>query len=87
MSADNSGQGHPEVAATDARAGRPGVPVLWVLIGSTIGGVIVVAIVWALFAHGLSGAGGSRQIVTPAQAQKFDTPTVPASVKPADTRP
>ena len=87
MSADNSGPGHPEVKATDARSGRPGVPVLWVLIGSTVGGIIVFAIVWAFFAHGFSGGGGQRQITTPAQAQKFDTPTVPASVKPADTRP
>jgi hypothetical protein len=87
MSVEDTGSGHPDLDATEARAGRPGVPVLWVLVISTIVAVIAVALVWAFFAHGLSGGGGSRQIVTPAQAQKFDTPTVPASTKPADTRP
>jgi hypothetical protein len=87
MAVENSGSAGPELDATEARTGRPGVPVLWVLVISTVVAVIAVALVWAFFAHGLSGAGGSRQIVTPAQAQKFDTPTVPASTKPADTRP
>ncbi len=85
MTVDNSA--HPDLAATEARAGRPGVPVLWVLVISTLVAVIAVALVWAFFAHGLSGAGGSRQIATPAQAQKFDTPTVPASTKLSNTRP
>jgi hypothetical protein len=87
MSADNSGSGHQDLDATEARAGRPGVPVLWVLVISTVVALIAVAVVWAFFAHGLSGGGGQAQITTPAQAQKFDTPTVPASTKPAGTKP
>ena len=87
MSADNSGPGHPDLDATEARAGRPGVPVLWVLVISTLVALIAVAVIWAFFSHGLSGGGGSRQVVTPAQAQKFDTPTVPASTQPANTKP
>ena len=87
MSVDDSGSGHTDLDATDARSGRPGVPVLWVLVISTVVALIAVAVVWAFFAHGLSGGGGQRQIVTPAQAQKFDTPTVPASTQPANDRP
>jgi hypothetical protein len=87
MSVDDSGSGHTDLDATDARSGRPGVPVLWVLVLSTVVALIAVAVVWAFFAHGLGGGGGGRQIVTPAQAQKFNTPTVPASTQPANTRP
>ena len=87
MSAADSGSGPPDLNATDARSGRPGVPVLWVLVVSTVVALLAVAVVWAFFAHGLSGGGGSRQVVTPAQAQKFDTPTVPASTSSTNTRP
>ncbi len=85
MSVDDK-SGHIDVEATDARAGRPGVPVVWVLVVSTVVAVIAVAVVWAFFSGGLSGGGGQRQVTTPAQAQKFDTPTVPASMKPALTK-
>ena len=86
MSADNTGDGHPDVTATEARAGRPGVPVLWVLVVSTVVALLAVAVVWAFFSHSLSGSGGQRQITTPAQAKTFDTPTVPASRSPALTQ-
>jgi hypothetical protein len=87
MTADDSGSGHTDLDATEARSGRPGVPVLWVLVISTVVAVIAVAVVWAFFAHGLSGGGGGRQVTTHAQAQKFDTPTVPATTEPANDRP
>lgn len=87
MPVDNSDSGHPDLDATDARSGRPGVPVLWVLVISTIVALVAVAVVWVVFAHGLSGGGGQRQITTPAQAQTFNTPTVPASTQPANAKP
>ena len=88
MSVDDTGSGHPDLDATDARAGRPGVPVLWVLVISTVVALIAVAAVWAVFSHGLSGGGGQRQVRSRrrAQAQKFNTPTVPASTQPSQTR-
>ena len=87
MSVENPDPGHAELDATDARAGRPGVPVLWVLVISTIVALIAVAVIWAFFAHGLSGGGGAAQVTSPAQAQKFDTPTLPASTQPANPKP
>ncbi len=87
MSVDNPGPGHADLDATDARSGRPGVPVLWVLVISTVVALLAVAVIWAFFSNGFSGGGGSRQIVTPAQAKKFDTPTVPASTQPSNTKP
>lgn len=87
MSVEDTGPGHPDVAATDARSGRPGVPVLWVLVVSTVVALLAVAVIWAFFSHSLSGGGGSRQVTTPAEAQKFNTPTVPASTQLSNTKP
>ena len=87
MAADDRGPGHPDLEATEARSGRPGVPVLWVLVISTIVALIAVAMIWAFFSHGLGGGGGSQQVVTPAQARKFNTPTVPASTQQSNTKP
>jgi hypothetical protein len=87
MTADDPGTGHTDLDATEARSGRPGVPVLWVLVVSTIVALIAVVVIWAFFFHGLSGPGGERRVITPAQAKKFDTPTVSASTQPGATRP
>ena len=83
MASKDTGPGHPDLEATSARAGRPGVPVFWVLAISTVAALIALFFVWMTFSHGLSGGGGQRQITSPAQAQKFDTPVVPASRSPA----
>lgn len=83
MATPETGSGHPDIDATDARSGRPGVPVLWVLIISTVVALLAVAVIWGFFSHRLGGQGGSTQVTSPAQASKFDTPTVTASpVKP-----
>ena len=60
---------------------------LWVLVISTVVALLAVAVVWAFFAPGFAGPGGQRRVVTHAQAQQFNTPTVPASVQPSDTKP
>ncbi len=79
MATDPPGEGHTDLDATEARGARPGLDVFWVMAISTIVALIAVFAIWAFFFHGLGGGGGQSQVVTPAQAAKFDTPTVPAS--------
>ena len=87
MSVDDTGSEHTDLDATDARAGRPGVPVLWVLVISTVVALIAVVAIWAFFFQGFGASHGATQIASPAQAQKFDTPTVPASTQQSQTKP
>ncbi len=83
MTAPNTGDGHPDLDATEARAGRPGIPVVWVLVVSTLVALIAVAVVWGFFSSGLQGNGGQTHITNPAQAAGTDTPTVSATTPPA----
>jgi len=81
MPAENTGDGHPDVTATEARAGRPGVPVLWVLVVSTVVALIAVVVVWGFFSNSLAKRNESPQVTSKAVAASTDTPTVPASTQ------
>lgn len=82
MTAPNTGDGHPDLSATEARAGRRGLPVVWVLVISTVVALIAVAVVWGFFSPGLSGNGGQSRITNPVQASTTNTPTVSATTPP-----
>jgi hypothetical protein len=76
------GEGHPDLEATEARGARPGVPVLWVMVISTLAALIAVFVIWSIFAHKLGNA-TPPQVRSPAQAARFDTPSSQPSPKPA----
>jgi hypothetical protein len=56
-------EGHPTLTPQAARQGRPGRPMLWVLLISTTLVVIGFAALWGFHEPGLSGMGGQTAAV------------------------
>ena len=83
MAAPNTGDGHPDLDATEARAGSRGLPIVWVLLVSTVVALGAVFLAWAFFSPGLGGNGGQTRVTNPVQASTTNTPTVSATTPPA----
>ena len=64
---------HPDLNATEARQGRRGRHVLWILVISTALIVVIYAIVWLANAGPLSNKHGSAQ-ADPAAAASYSAP-------------
>lgn len=77
---NRSTDGSVDVSATRARQGRRGVPVLMVLVG----GLILVAIVWAIVElYGEVIQDESRELNPAGQQQEQTAPQDPAALPPA----
>ena len=63
-----------ELDVTEARQGRRGLHAFTVLIVSLVLGLVVLAVVWMVFAGGFSGERGSRE-APPAVAQSVTADT------------
>jgi hypothetical protein len=64
---------HPDLNATEARQGRRGLHVLWILVISTALIVIIYGIIWLMNAGPLSDKHGSGQ-ADPAAAATYSAP-------------
>lgn len=73
----------PELEATEARQSRPNPGTLSMLAISTIVGLIVVAIIWAVFAGPLHHAPLKPHVQSPEQASSFHQPPPQAKMQPA----
>jgi hypothetical protein len=73
--------GHRHLDVTQARQGRTGMPVLWVLLASTIVAMVAVLLVWSSFSHRLA-ATSPPQVNNPAQEAKLRA-VPPATSPPA----
>ena len=72
----------PDLEATEARQSRPAQGSLSMLAISTIVGVIVVAIIWAVFAGPLHHAPLKPQVNSTAQASSYDQGPPQAKMQP-----
>ncbi len=61
----------PQLDATDARQSRPAPGAFLMLAVSTLAGIVVIAIVWAVFAGPLHHAAGRPQVDSAAEAGAF----------------
>jgi len=71
----------PVISPTQARQGRPGRPIFWVLVIGTLLAVVGLALTWAWKAPGLSAPGSQQKTASPAAASAFHAPE-PAAVTP-----
>ena len=72
----------PDLEATEARQSRPAPGSLSMLAVSTIVGLIVVAIIWALFAGPLRRAPGKPQVQSTEQVSASNQPLPQAKLRP-----
>jgi hypothetical protein len=73
----------PELAATQARQSRPTQGTVSMLAISTVLGLIVVAIIWAVFAGPLRHARNAPQVHSTEQASGFNQPPPQAKMQPS----
>ncbi|MBV8683602.1 MAG: hypothetical protein JO111_12065 [Caulobacteraceae bacterium] len=72
----------PELDATEARQARPAQGSFSMLVISTVVGLVVVAIIWAVFAGPLHHAPLKPQVRSPEQASTYDQVLPQAKMKP-----
>lgn len=72
----------PRINATRARQGRPGKPIFWILIVSTVLAAIALFGAWSYRAKDLAAVEVNNGVQTPAEAQRYDTPPSPARQTP-----
>ena len=53
---------HVDIGSQDARQGRPGVPILWVLIVSVVLGALAVFLVWTFHWGGFNRPGAQTHV-------------------------
>ena len=75
----------PQLEATEARQSRPSQGTFSMLAISTVLGLIVVALIWAVFAGPLRHAPNKPQVQSTEQASSFNAPLSQAKVRPAPT--
>jgi hypothetical protein len=72
----------PQLEATDARQSRPNQGAFLMLAISTVLGLIVVALIWAVFAGPLHHAPAKPQVQSPDEASGFHQPPPQAKLHP-----
>ncbi|HEY2048080.1 MAG TPA: hypothetical protein VGH03_01970 [Caulobacteraceae bacterium] len=72
----------PDLEATEARQSRPAPGSLSMLAISTIVGLIVVAIIWAVFSGPLHDAPNKPQVQSSEQANTYSQPLPQAKLRP-----
>jgi hypothetical protein len=73
----------PELEATEARQSRSAPGTFSMLLVSTLGGLIVVAIIWAFFAGPLGKAALKPHVQSAEQASSFSQPPPQAKMRPS----
>lgn len=75
---DTDTEGHPELPATDARQGRWGRHMLWVLLAGLVLVVIALFGSWAMRAGDLESVDAKSRAVAGEERTTPDTPLLPA---------